>query len=259
MIKSSFIKKYIRGCSIRKKIKEDDIFIVSYPKSGNTWVRFLIANLIIKEKIEVNFNTIHDIVPEFENTEYSKSINMNSRFFKSHSELNTRFSKVIYIIRDGRDAYSSFYNYQKNKLNEVYSFKSFLKDKIYKENNSWSSHIESWNNHKIWGSKNFLLIKYEELLKDTYSILKKIIDFSGLSVSEKEIKSAIHKSSFNNMRRLEKEKGRKYQNKDNLAFFTRKGVTGDWKNYFDEESVQLFKTLENNTLIKFGYEDDYQW
>src|SRR5664279_2390146 len=85
------------------EVFHDDAFIVSFPKSGNTWTRFLIANLLHPEE-PANFGNIDRLVPE------SESLTRNElgrvprpRIMKSHEYFDARFRKVIYIVRDPRD------------------------------------------------------------------------------------------------------------------------------------------------------------
>lgn len=97
-----------RNVSVRK----DDVFIVSYPKSGNTWTRFLIANIISEPGLEVDFKNIDFLVPDIYQASNNQLAKMDSpRYLKSHEYFDPRYKKVIYIVRDPRDVLVSYYYY----------------------------------------------------------------------------------------------------------------------------------------------------
>src|ERR671925_279845 len=87
----------------------DDVFLVSYPRSGNTWTRFLIANLIYPSE-PVNFANIESRVPEiylWRDRDLRKL--SRPRILKSHEYFDPRYKKTIYIARDPRDVAVSVY------------------------------------------------------------------------------------------------------------------------------------------------------
>src|SRR5438874_11952371 len=95
------------------RIRPDDTFIVSYPRSGNTWIRFLIANLLHPE-IEVGFANIDTFVPDTAALS-SRALKRTPRprVLKSHQYFDHRYPKVIYIVRDARDVALSYYQFHR--------------------------------------------------------------------------------------------------------------------------------------------------
>src|SRR5207253_5494584 len=93
-------------------IYPDDVFLVSYPRSGNTWTRFLIGNLLsINEP--VNFANIESKIPEIYNNPNRKLRRLpRPRIIKSHEVFDPRYKKVIYIVRDPRDVAVSYYHWK---------------------------------------------------------------------------------------------------------------------------------------------------
>src|SRR5579864_4614101 len=95
----------------------DDVFIVSYPKSGNTWTRFLIANLVYPEK-QPDFSNINLVIPDPEALSKRALANLpRPRILKSHQYFDPRYKHIIYIVRDPRDvALSQYYFHIKRTL-----------------------------------------------------------------------------------------------------------------------------------------------
>jgi estrone sulfotransferase len=237
---------------------DDDIFIVSYPRSGNTWLRFLIANLLFPNDI-VDFQTISKYIPagarvadRIWQAGESKS---RPRYLKQHSLYHPKYPRVIYLVRDGRDVYISYYEFLRNSLAEQ-SLVEFIgrEDLPY---GSWSQHIRSWMSAGLPPNR-FLLIKYEDMLANTDEILRRIAKFSGLYWSEDEVNLAIQKSSFNNMREIEETKGFPKENKF-AGSFIRKGKSGTWHDVFGSKEKEVFKRFHNSALVSLGYELDDTW
>src|SRR5580698_1578569 len=95
----------------------DDIFLVSYPKSGNTWTRFLLGNLMSPDE-RVTFVNVERKVPDI----YAKSKKAlkkipSPRVIKSHECFDPRYRRVIYIVRDPRDVAVSAYHYDRKGKN----------------------------------------------------------------------------------------------------------------------------------------------
>ena len=104
----------------------DDTFIVSYIKSGNTWTRFLIANLAYPET-PADFSNINRLTPDPEALSKRELLKMpRPRILKSHQYFDPRFPKVIYIVRDPRDVLLSGYHFQRKRrlIDDQYPFES---------------------------------------------------------------------------------------------------------------------------------------
>src|ERR687888_658228 len=81
----------------------DDVFLTSFPKSGNTWTRFLVANLIHPHE-PVTFLNIEHIIPEPElQSRRFLSKCPRPRVLKSHSPFDPQYKRVVHIVRDPRD------------------------------------------------------------------------------------------------------------------------------------------------------------
>jgi hypothetical protein len=241
--------------SYQRKFYEDDIFIVSYPKSGNTWLRFIIANLLNSNNEIINFHNVSNYVPEMGVQDNLISTLQRPRKIKSHATYNPKFSKVIYLIRDPRDVYVSYYHYSKKSLAQNIDFSSFLRrNDIYPCR--WHTHVESWLNK----SNIFALIKYEDLLEDPFKEISKIAkDICGFQPSESKVRSAINCSSLENMKAIENKFGRPFRSETHKTkapkTFVRKGIHGDWENYFSNEDKEYLYSEAKLLLKEFRYDE----
>src|SRR5258708_17514104 len=110
------IAKYLLGSHIGGRqiaVRPDDTFIVSYPRSGNTGTRFLIANLLFAGQ-PISCANIERLIPDAEaqSSRYMKRV-PGPRVIKSHQYFDHRYPKVLYITRDPRDVAVSYYNFSR--------------------------------------------------------------------------------------------------------------------------------------------------
>ncbi|MEN8263810.1 MAG: sulfotransferase domain-containing protein [Nitrospirota bacterium] len=238
------------------EIFPDDVFLVSYPKSGNTWVRFLVGNYITDCKVD--FINSHLILPDVHfNPQDCAKISSRPRFIKSHKSFISTYPKVVYIVRDGRDVAVSYYFYQIKigNFDPNIPFSIFLEkflEKGFNDFGSWSEHVQSWID-----KKNIILITYEDLLDDAEKQLEKILLFSNVEVDKNRISRAVKSSSFNHMQKLEvkqHDSSPPLMNVKNKEIqFMRKGRSGDWKSHFIKEDEERFLNKNKNIMKKLGY------
>jgi len=255
-IKSQKKRELKRKIYLPNKIYSDDVFLVSYPKSGNTWIRFLLAS-VLKQDNDIDFHTIQTLIPEVgRNNEAINKLD-RPRIIKSHATY-LKYPKVIYLVRDGRDVYVSYYFYRLKRLPEETTFRDFLARQDHYPC-LWGEHVQSWlfNQNK---KSNILLIRYEDLLWDCLDQLNRIVKFIGIEATENQLKQAVKSCQFENMRQLEIERGRPYKEEEKGPdIFLRQGKKGNWREFFGREEKAIFKAREGKILMRLGYEENNNW
>ncbi len=188
------------------------IWISSYPKSGNTYIRSFISAYYFSKDGKFEFELLKNI-KQFPNSEFfDKPIENESdasdnwliaqkkireerkfRFLKTHNFLGSYNNKpfttldytlgAIYVVRDPRNVITSLMNHFSLSLDEAYEF-MINKKKFTKSNQSDYStftHLSSWNDHyKSWAkTKNFrkLIVRYEDFENNKYETFRDIIVF----------------------------------------------------------------------------------
>jgi len=205
------------------------------------------------------------------------------RFFKTHNIFgevnNCKFSNkqnsagCIYIVRDPRNVITSIKNHY--ELDDVKALKWMTNSKkfIYDVErvrqygysdfqfiSSWSTNYKSWKVQKEIPIK---IIRYEDLLKETYVVFKDIIEFinNTLRIKEKinkdKLKKSVGSTFFDKLKNDEKNNGfveavPSKINKEKIPFFNL-GPDNDWKKILDKDQQIKLNDMFEEDLIELGY------
>ena len=189
-------------------VLKDDTFIVSYPKSGNTWLRFLLGTAI--KQIKVDWFNVDTIVPDIYRLPDKNLLEINRpRLLKSHHSYDARYPKVIYIVRNPVDVCVSYYYFKlkfikrNNNLNFTDYFENFLDGNL-DDFGSWSYNVSSWVKSNHNKEERILFCRYEDMISDTEAELSKVLKFMEINVPNSFLKDSISWCSRDNMAKLEK-------------------------------------------------------
>ncbi|GFQ67660.1 hypothetical protein TNCT_736801 [Trichonephila clavata] len=237
------------------KPKDDDIIISTYPKTGTTWIQYIVYEILNNGKVPPSQSEMRSIMPYMEasGTEILEKLKPH-RVLKYHLPFNlTPYNpktKYITIIRNPYGVLVSYYHFlrQITKVNLQFDdlFDAFVKGKcVYGD---YFDNILSWYEHK--DDNNILLLSYEKLKKDPRKGLLLISSFLGYDLQGKEerIQQILKHTSFEymkaNVKTIEKDDGhqenKKTDENERVNFF-RGGSTGDKKQHFTEAQEIILK------------------
>jgi len=274
------------------------LWIASYPKSGNTWVRLFLRsyfckaekqfsinqkeadefkinqfpNINILKEMNINYNNFLSISENWISMQERINLNNKVNFLKTHNAMctinNHKFTNkqntagIIYIVRDPRDIVISYSHHLNQTYDQVIDGMLDSKNQelaqVKKEKfpstilGKWSDHYNSWKNY---GSENFLLIKYEDMLFDDIKIFRKILEYlnntTGLLFDQSKMLKAIENTSFEKLQNQEKKFGFNEHTKSTLFF--RNGKIGDWKGKLSLKQVKRIEEGFNKEMKELGY------
>ena len=277
------------------------IWLASYPKSGNTFLRSILGTYFFTQdgnfsfdqvykitqfpslfhfnEINIDINNIEQTMGSYLKVQNNLNLkNKSKKFFKTHSAFfnnksnNSIFSNsenslgAVYIVRDPRNVVTSYAHHYSIDIgvafNQISDKELFLK----KTNLHPDVFISSWSlNYLSWKKANIplLLIKYEDLIKNTKEKLIEVFNFFqtlGMSKSlydEKKLDNVIKSTQFNNVKKLEKEIGfdesvmDKKTNKK-IPFFNL-GPSNDWRNKLDPNLANKIEKAFSKEMEELGY------
>ena len=246
----------------------DDIFLVSYPRSGNTWTRFLLGNLIDQNN-PVTFSNIESRIPEiYFNPDRLLRQLPRPRMLKSHECFQPHYPRVIYIMRDPRDVAVSFYhhNVKARNIPDDYPMAKFVPRFIAGEFDpkfgSWRDNVLSWTAVRK-DDPGFLLLRYEDLKHDTADVLASVVGFLNrcgfrkIDSSPETLRRTIELSSAENMRALEKQDASNWvltKGTRNDKPFVRSATSGGWKTQLAPDSVEAIESAWGPLMQNLGYD-----
>jgi len=246
---------------------DDDVFLVSYPRSGNTWTRFLIGNLVSRDPI--TFQNIERHIPEiYFNPDRVLRRLTRPRILKSHECFQPRYKRVIYILRDPRDVAVSNYhhNLKAGNIPDHYPLDEFvprfLKAEFDKPFGSWADHVASWI-YLREQDPGFLLLRYEEMKKDAAGELLRVArflaqcSFRPVEFEPARLARAIELSSPDRMRELEKQQARSWVLTRHTRAdkpFIRTATAGSWKSTLSPAAVEKIESAWGGLMVRLGYQ-----
>lgn len=228
----------------------EDVWVVSYPKSGNTWVRFLLSDLLSGGQ-PVSWDRIDEYVPDIYQARDRIQRMSGPRFIKSHEAWFDHYPRCIYICRDGRDVMVSYYHYLKGFGRDVKDFSYFLRE-YSKWPGSWVDHVEAALNTRKDAPDNILIVRFEDLKEDAVRELRRMAEFAGIKVSNQDLIRAVEHCQLSNLRALEERKTPTSREDATNEFF-RSGKTKQWESVFTEEDLEFFYEDAGNVLSKLSY------
>jgi len=253
----------------------DFIWIASFPKSGNTWFRFIAAHLLFEpgdDSVVINsmIPDIHAFRGELEYRHDDAFVCKTHWAFDIIPHHRIGFRKAIYIIRHPLDVVASSIRYMTPELdpstvneitNEFLQTGTLLNwDQI--GTSSWGFNVKTWydatDNHDI------MFIRYEDAQADPVANVRKVGEFLGVERSDARIEEIARITSFDSMKAAEE---RELETKDPTGFFTgeaawkdsnfrfmNSGKIGGYADVIPADAIDALKTKWSEVMEHFGYE-----
>lgn len=255
-------------------MREDDVMVVGYPKSGNNWTHHMVC--MLKEGTT-------ELMPMFTHDSFffidalGTSSNQQvppadgPRVFLSHlpfrflpRDVTKKKVKVVYVTRNPKDVFVSLYNHLQSvkpplgyggswdqfftvMLEQGYWYgemMEYLKD--------WQTEIEAHSAHIP-----IYICNYEDSKRDTLAQVQRLNEFLDMGRDRQLCEQIVHTCRFDNMpktRCQSEETIRKvWLCKDNIStsFLYRKGMVGDWKNWFTVAQNEQFDDVYNTKMAVY--------
>lgn len=161
--------------------RPDDTWLASYPRSGNTWLRWMLHDVLFEPSDE--FVPVRTRIPDIHRG-LSGFSNDRARFIKTHFLYTSLYRKVVYLIRDPVDAMVSLYQRRDRVGSPQISFDDFVELELRGKGpyGSWDRHVDSY----LCGAlpkESLLLVRYEEMIADPATALRNILEFGGVTCS----------------------------------------------------------------------------
>lgn len=241
-----------------------DAFLVSYPKSGRTWLRFLLSCYfaeVAKLGFEPDLHSTFRVLPNFDRDAergLPVFVGRDSEvdvplIAVSHRQFEPRLfggRPVIILVRDPRDVcVSAYFHETKHKHRFSGSISQFIEDETYgipaivRYHNGWAKGLAKGRS---------LVVSYEEMSSSTDSAVRAILDFLGQPVSEEALTRAIEQARFSKMQKTEKKTGipgHEYDRSDDDSLRVRKGKVGGFADTLSNIEAKRIVQICSETMV----------
>ncbi|MEM7154795.1 MAG: sulfotransferase domain-containing protein [Myxococcota bacterium] len=189
--------------------RPDDLYVATYPRSGTTWMQFLLHQLARGDQ---PFRHINDVCPWFERSLAVGSMTAEDlerlpspRIFKTHllPMWLPEGGRCVYIERGPGDVALSYFRLYRDYLGFAGTFDDFLERFVAGrvQYGSWWSHVAAWR--ALAETPRVLCIRYEALRADPTAELTRVAQFGGLPTEPERIAAAVEGASLSRMKELE--------------------------------------------------------
>lgn len=250
------------------KFRENDIFVASYPKAGSTWVGEILTMLLKRESravLENKWTVLEGTDPaEIDQFPSPRLMNSHLPLDRLPKDLLERKTKIVYVIRNYKDITVSMYNFMKGMVHYNYNGKWEDWLQLHLDGQityaDYFAYVRQWEEAIKNSGLPIHVVYYEDLKSDTLNEIKRLAKFYGIHHSDEVLKDISANCQFDAMKK-------RYTQTDTAtatirfkegAGFFRKGVPGDWKNWYtvalNEKMNKIIReNMENyETSIHFG-------
>ncbi|MAG30032.1 MAG: sulfotransferase [Deltaproteobacteria bacterium] len=274
------IERWLRGREETRRLNHADVAVVSFGKSGRTWLRVMISRYYqlvhgIPERVLLGFDNYHRRDPSIPKIFFTHDNYIKDYTGEFDSKASFHAKRVVLLVRNPKDiAVSQYFQWQhrmrpaKKRLNRYPPHGAIVSPfEFVMDPNCGLPHIIAYLN--LWAREaekveNLLIVRYEDMRSDPDGTLRRLMDFvNGKPPNGEAIRSAVEYSSVENMRKLEERNvfwlagGRMKPGKkgDPNSYKVRRAKVGGYKDYFDEvQAGQIDELVRKDLLPSYGYE-----
>jgi len=235
--------------------RDDDRYIYSYPRSGSTWLRTILANLI-DPNAEADPERRFSLIPGV-SVRNARRIGAlaSPRLLKSHGRYMGPVARAVYLVRDGRDVLVSMYHKRITRPGhtERVDFPDFCRRYFRGDlGERWDDSVMSWlerGRAEMGGA--LKVLRFEDLKADVPGRVAEIADFLSIDADGGKIAAALDKASLERLR--ESERSRVGELDANRSVY-RGGKVGQWRDMLNGELLDRFLAVSQKALVAAGYQ-----
>lgn len=274
------IERWLRGREEFKKLQRADWVLMSWGKSGRTWLRVMMSRAYqLKGGLDaselLDFENLKAADPSLPAVFFTHNNYLKDYTGNLQSKAHFQGKRIVLLVRDPRDvAVSQFFQWQfrmrpnKKFINDYPAHGSdidtwqFVLDKeagvprIVDYFNGWAEAIGQL--------KDVLVVRYEDMRTDPAEVLASIMAFTGTDITSEQVQEAVDFAAYENMKKMEEDKffkgsGARVKpgDKNNpQSFKVRKAKVGGYRDYFTDEQCEQLQELVNELDPMFGYHGD---
>jgi estrone sulfotransferase len=223
-----------------------DTYLVSYPRSGSTWLRCMLTTLV--HGTEVSPALVSATVPDVHRSSRTRPRHLDPLIVKSHTPFVEMPAKVVYLVRDGRDATLSFHYLQVQQRRvpaDADPRLAFFRDDAWPCH--WHDHVSGWLDGLAGrGADRYLVLRYEDLVAEPGKQLETVARLTGLAAPAPDVERAVRLNARHELQEVERAGG--------AGSLNHLGTSRpDWRDVLSPEDRRRYEAVAGPTLARLGY------
>jgi Sulfotransferase domain len=236
-------------------LRPNDVFIASYPRSGSTWLRFLLFEILTRQS--AGFDQVNEVLADVGRHRHAPPlVPGQGRIVKTHEAYRPEYQKAVYLVRDPRDVALSEYAYERAAGRMPGDFEDYLALFLRGKANgygAWHAHVNSWLDAPIARNGRLLVLKFEDLRRETADLFARAVNFLGIRADLRAIEEAITNNSVQQMQAKEDRSPQLPGASGEQQRFIRSGSVGGWRQKLTPDQARRIEDHERASLLRMGY------
>jgi hypothetical protein len=236
-------------------LEQQDALVAAYPKSGSTWLRFIVTELLTGEDPE--WQLVNATIPYVGgHRRATRLLPDGGRLLLTHDPARGPCLRSVYLVRDVREVAVSSFRWSLRRGADT-DFRSFLDQFAAGRTDlfgSWAEHVRYWLDSDAARRGDLHLVRYEDLRSDPITSVRRVVEHLGIHRSDEEITMAVHDNSLTRMRakegRAPDSEVKKYASGEP---FVGQGRIGSWRSKLTPDDVALLDRHAHDELVRLGY------
>jgi hypothetical protein len=237
-------------------VRSDDAMLISYPRSGSTWLRFLLYEVLTGESAE--FGSVQEGIPGPGARRSAPPMLPNGgRLMSAHDRYRHHPARTIYLVRDVRDVLLSEYRqvvrggWFGGSLDE---FLGLFLEGLVNPFGSWADHVRYWIGPGV-GRPDRLVVTFESLRSSPETTLATILAFLRTERATEDISRAIAGNTVERMRQKEdRAEEHHFVKVDPTSHFVGRGIVGGWREELTHEQLAQIERHMGPEMDGLGYD-----
>ncbi len=272
------VQRWLRGREQYRTLRKADCVVVSFGKSGRTWLRVMLSRFYqvkhgLPEACLLSFSNLHLAEPAIPKIFFTHDNYLKDYSKHGDRKADYRDKKVVLLVRHPADVAVSQYHQWRHRMRphkkalnrypahgeevEIFDFVARREAglaKVIDFLNGWAAQLPRL--------PELIVVRYEDLRAEPEATLERLLAFIGTPGTPEEVRDAVAYASFDNMKRLEsgaavRLRGGRFspRDRDNPdSFKVRRGKVGGYRDYFsDEQAAEIEALVESDLSPVFGY------
>lgn len=251
----------------RRHVRPTDVFLVGHPKSGNTWLAYMLAIVLQKERAHgVTMANPKEFIPVVHGRDHHIALYRRlpcPRIFRNEWPVFPElYPKTLYILRDPRSVLVSyFHHYLMATQDRTMTIESFVEEyltygcirRFGPLQVRWDRQVNAWRQRAL--RQPVLQVRYEDMVRDRERVLKEVLAFSQVPYSDSDVQRAVERGSFEAMRRDEERHGAEsfVGRRTAQGRFLREGKVDGWRSDLPASSRQAIESAFGPVMNAYGY------